>query len=461
MHDQLLVQILQLQCNIAIAQVQCAEWRGPERYDAGTIVDGKNVGGKWKPSDKTGSTANSSPLKSIQSNVSNFWKDSVAEIGEAVSSVKMPTRIDPKALLKEAQDRVKDTAKLTQSREGFKKLADFAMKAGLFLGLTLGWELGVGYLLALPMQEVIASAIVGQAASFAVDKAIGNKIKNPWAKLGVELVANIAVFNAFNGFLVQKRVDKTIEKVLSDKHLAQAYEGIHNPQLSIQLQVFEQELMAPGRRREVSILSAADGTPLSRIAGTSTQSAVRVNDPDRVLGGIVTHNHPPSKSFPLSITDIVSSIKGGFQQTRAVTPSGDIFIINHRENLATKLKDFSKEELAAYRERLQTQAEQIKKRMEALADDMYENTSRQLGEKIRESHGKEPLVLPQKELLKYGTELDRLTQLSLTSKLRKIPELNLNYEFIQIVRSKDVPINIEKEIADRIEQFARGQKYEG
>jgi len=53
---QLSVQSLLLQCRIAEVSVllMLEKWKDPERYEPGTIVDGKNVGGKWKPGDKSG-----------------------------------------------------------------------------------------------------------------------------------------------------------------------------------------------------------------------------------------------------------------------------------------------------------------------------------------------------------------------------------------------------------------------
>lgn len=42
-------QSLALQCKTLQTLILSERWKGPERYPAGTIVDGKNVGGKGCP----------------------------------------------------------------------------------------------------------------------------------------------------------------------------------------------------------------------------------------------------------------------------------------------------------------------------------------------------------------------------------------------------------------------------
>ena len=137
--DQLLVQIFQLQCDIAIAQIQCSEWKGPERFDAGTIVNGKNVGGKWKPSDKNGAKKGDSSFADVQQKMAETWKQS-PEISKAIlAAPPFPT----------------STEELEQSVESYKKkkrgsllsMIKAASGTALVLTATLGAEVAIGLLL--------------------------------------------------------------------------------------------------------------------------------------------------------------------------------------------------------------------------------------------------------------------------------------------------------------------------
>lgn len=170
-----LIDLLECQINVAQLQIQCAEWKGPERYEAGTIVDGKNVGGKWKPKDKDGGSKSSDSAVTTATTVGDNIAKSLAQKISKLTSEQL------KAVNKSSQNLSWEICKALSLppkaiKAGIKKIGDvlipkpkgpveFLKRHSLSITLcvaSVGLGMLAGYLVALAAADFAASiAAVG------------------------------------------------------------------------------------------------------------------------------------------------------------------------------------------------------------------------------------------------------------------------------------------------------------